>query len=164
MDSPGAPILPAGMKLQSGNRSRPITVGSQIKDTNASVTRWFLAHQDFHFKVLHRAGASHGNTDGLLWLGRITWSGIFPSSPSVSPVSSQIVSQYQDTQSVSPWKRRIQPSTPADCQHLIPITLTLISSEEEETGELGLGTHMTYVLTRLCYQGIFQSVPLSAPQ
>ncbi len=38
---------------------------SKAKDTNARVTRWFLALQDFHIQVQHRAGVDHRNTDGL---------------------------------------------------------------------------------------------------
>ncbi|KAF4089769.1 hypothetical protein AMELA_G00070570 [Ameiurus melas] len=38
---------------------------AKAKDTNARVTRWFLALQDFSFQVQHRAGALHGNADGL---------------------------------------------------------------------------------------------------
>ncbi|XP_016141323.1 uncharacterized protein [Sinocyclocheilus grahami] len=48
---------------------------SRAKDTNARVTRWFLALQDFCFQVQHRAGADHGNADGLSrgWSG---WAGL----------------------------------------------------------------------------------------
>ena len=37
----------------------------QLKDTNARVTRWFLALQDFHFKVDHRPGRENANADAL---------------------------------------------------------------------------------------------------
>ncbi|CAM4615096.1 unnamed protein product [Lepidochelys kempii] len=33
--------------------------------TNARVTRWFLSLQPFHFRVQHRAGSQHSNTDSL---------------------------------------------------------------------------------------------------
>ena len=35
------------------------------KDSNARVTRWFLALQDFPFKVEHRPGKDHANADAL---------------------------------------------------------------------------------------------------
>ena len=35
------------------------------KERNARVTRWFLSLQPFHFRVQHRAGSQHGNSDGL---------------------------------------------------------------------------------------------------
>ncbi|XP_053491041.1 uncharacterized protein LOC128613898 [Ictalurus furcatus] len=43
----------------------PLQWMAMAKDTNARVTRWFLALQDFSFQVQHRAGAQHGNADGL---------------------------------------------------------------------------------------------------
>ncbi|XP_053541151.1 uncharacterized protein LOC128634541 [Ictalurus punctatus] len=43
----------------------PLQWMAKAKDTNARVTRWFLALQDFSFQVKHRAGAQHGNADGL---------------------------------------------------------------------------------------------------
>ncbi|KAI2647664.1 Retrovirus-related Pol polyprotein from transposon 17.6 [Labeo rohita] len=47
----------------------PLQWMSRAKDTNARVTRWFLALQDFNFTVKHRAGADNANADGLsrLW-------------------------------------------------------------------------------------------------
>lgn len=52
----------------------------QAKETNAQVTRWFLALQDFHFKKQHRAGASHGNANCLsrMWSG---WAGQSVNTP-----------------------------------------------------------------------------------
>ena len=38
---------------------------ASAKDTNARVTRWFLALQDFHFKVDHRLGKEHANANAL---------------------------------------------------------------------------------------------------
>ena len=35
------------------------------KDTNAGVTRWFLALQYFRFTVDHRPGREHANADAL---------------------------------------------------------------------------------------------------
>ncbi len=43
----------------------PLQWMARAKDTNMRVTRWFLALQDFHFKVQHRAEASNVNADGL---------------------------------------------------------------------------------------------------
>ncbi len=43
----------------------PLQWMARAKDTNARVTRWFLALQDFCFVVRHRAGASNANADGL---------------------------------------------------------------------------------------------------
>ena len=34
-------------------------------DTNARVTRWFLALQDYHFQLFHRPGRAHANADTL---------------------------------------------------------------------------------------------------
>ncbi|KAI2667015.1 Retrovirus-related Pol polyprotein from transposon 17.6 [Labeo rohita] len=47
----------------------PLQWMARAKDTNARVTRWFLALQDFSFTVEHRAGTAHSNADGLsrLW-------------------------------------------------------------------------------------------------
>ena len=38
---------------------------ASVKDTNARVTRWFLALQDYRCQVDHRPGREHGNTDAL---------------------------------------------------------------------------------------------------
>ena len=35
------------------------------KDTNARVTRWFVALQDYRFQVVHRPGRAHGNADAV---------------------------------------------------------------------------------------------------
>ncbi|MGL5118546.1 MAG: Ty3/Gypsy family RNase HI domain-containing protein [Plesiomonas shigelloides] len=43
----------------------PAPLQWMAKDTNASIARWFLALQEFQLTVAHRAGASHGNADGL---------------------------------------------------------------------------------------------------
>ena len=37
----------------------PLTWMAGAKDTNARVTRWFLALQDFRFRVDHRPGREH---------------------------------------------------------------------------------------------------------
>lgn len=43
----------------------PLQWMSRAKDTNARVTRWFLALQDFDFHVEHRPGRAHANADAL---------------------------------------------------------------------------------------------------
>ncbi|KAI2645167.1 Retrovirus-related Pol polyprotein from transposon 17.6 [Labeo rohita] len=66
---------------------------ARAKDTNAKVTRWFLALQDFHFIVSHRAGAANANADGLspIWAAFAGLSGVTPHPPPVSPLLSHIV-------------------------------------------------------------------------
>lgn len=46
---------------------------TKAKDTNARVTQWFLALQDFSFQVQHQAEAQHSNVDGdsKAWGGNI---------------------------------------------------------------------------------------------
>ncbi len=65
---------------------------ARAKDTNARVTRWFLALQDFCFVVRHRAGAS--NADGLsrFWSAFAGLSGVTPHPPLISPLSLPYVS------------------------------------------------------------------------
>ncbi len=69
---------------------------ARAKDTNARLTRWFLALQDFHFTVCHRAGTA--NADGLsrIWAAFAGLSGFTPTP--ISPLS-------RGTRT-SPWKRR----------------------------------------------------------
>ena len=43
----------------------PLKWMAGAKDTNARVTRWFLALQDFRFTVDHRPGREHANADAL---------------------------------------------------------------------------------------------------
>uniref|UniRef100_A0A3B1KDF6 Gypsy retrotransposon integrase-like protein 1 n=1 Tax=Astyanax mexicanus TaxID=7994 RepID=A0A3B1KDF6_ASTMX len=43
----------------------PLQWVSKHKDTNARVTRWFLALQEFSFQVRHRPGVAHADADGL---------------------------------------------------------------------------------------------------
>ncbi|KAI2659392.1 Retrovirus-related Pol polyprotein from transposon 17.6 [Labeo rohita] len=58
-----------GRKFTLVTDHAPLQWMARAKDTNARVTRWFLALQDFHFEVRHRAGAANANADGLsrLW-------------------------------------------------------------------------------------------------
>ncbi|KAI2642994.1 Retrovirus-related Pol polyprotein from transposon 17.6 [Labeo rohita] len=60
---------------------------ASAKDTNARLTRWFLALQDFHFSVEHRAGAKNANADGLsrLWSSFAGLSGHTPRPPLYFP-------------------------------------------------------------------------------
>ncbi len=67
----------------------PLQWMARAKDTNAHITRWFLALQDFHFMLQHRAGTAHGNADGFsrMWAG---WSGLSNNTslpPPRSPLS-----------------------------------------------------------------------------
>ncbi len=66
----------------------PLQWMARAKDTNARVTRWFLALQDFCFIVRHRAGASNANADGLsrFWSAFAGLSGVTPHPPPVSPL------------------------------------------------------------------------------
>uniref|UniRef100_A0A8C5C6I6 Gypsy retrotransposon integrase-like protein 1 n=1 Tax=Gadus morhua TaxID=8049 RepID=A0A8C5C6I6_GADMO len=43
----------------------PLKWMAGAKNTNARVTRWFLALQDFRFRVDHRPGREHANADAL---------------------------------------------------------------------------------------------------
>ncbi len=65
----------------------PLQWMARAKDTNARVTRWFLALQDFHFEVRHRAGVAHSNADGLsrIWSAFAGLSGVTPHPPLLSP-------------------------------------------------------------------------------
>ncbi len=67
----------------------PLQWMAQAKDTNARVTRWFLALQDFHFVVRHWAGTANANADGLsrIWAAFAGLSGFIPLPASVSPFS-----------------------------------------------------------------------------
>ncbi len=66
----------------------PLQWMARAKDTNARVTRWFLALQDFCFVVRHRAGASNANADGLsrIWSAFAGLSGVTPHPTPISPL------------------------------------------------------------------------------
>ncbi len=66
----------------------PLQWMARAKDTNARVTRWFLALQDFHFVIRHRAGTADANADGLsrVWAAFAGLSGFTSHPPSVSPL------------------------------------------------------------------------------
>ncbi|XP_057195726.1 uncharacterized protein LOC130557734 [Triplophysa rosa] len=77
----------------------PLQWMARAKDTNARVTRWFLALQDFHFTVQHRAGASNGNADGLsrMWCGWAGLSGDTSLPPLLAPLGNH--RSHRDTRS-----------------------------------------------------------------
>nr|XP_055032771.1 uncharacterized protein LOC129421341 [Misgurnus anguillicaudatus] len=66
----------------------PLQWMARAKDTNARVTRWFLALQDFNFTVQHRAGTANANADGLsrIWAAFAGLSGSTPRPPPISPL------------------------------------------------------------------------------
>ena len=37
----------------------------KMKDSKARLTRWALSLQPYRYEIVHRAGVSHGNADGL---------------------------------------------------------------------------------------------------
>ncbi|KAL0153383.1 hypothetical protein M9458_051302 [Cirrhinus mrigala] len=77
----------------------PLQWMARAKETNARVTRWFLALQDFHFDMRHRSGASNANADGLfrIWSAFAGLSGVTPHPPLIFPLLSLHVSkQDQD--------------------------------------------------------------------
>ncbi|KAL0173009.1 hypothetical protein M9458_033320, partial [Cirrhinus mrigala] len=65
----------------------PLQWMARAKETNARVTRWFLALQDFHFEVRHRAGVANANADGLsrIWARYSGLSGVTPHPPLIPP-------------------------------------------------------------------------------
>ncbi len=79
-----------GRKFTLVTDHAPLQWMARAKDTNARVTRWFLALQDFHFNVRHRAGAANANADGLsrLWTAFAGLSGCTPPSLPISPLFS----------------------------------------------------------------------------
>ncbi len=93
MGSPGAALLPPGPEVHNTDHT-PLQWMARAKDTNARVTRWFLALQDFHFEVQHRAGAANSNADGLsrIWSAFAGLSGVTPLPPLISPLLTQYYS------------------------------------------------------------------------
>ncbi len=94
----------------------PLQGMARAKDTNARVTRWFLALQDFHFTVHHRAGTANANADGLsrIWAAFAGLSGFTPPPSPISPLSHGARTTLRGWEcdacpeylSASPWKRR----------------------------------------------------------
>ncbi len=66
-----------------------------LRTHNARVTRWFLALQDFHFVVRHRAGAANANADGLsrIWAAFTGLSGVTPHPPPIFPLLSHVTNR-----------------------------------------------------------------------
>ncbi len=79
-----------GRKFTLVTDHAPLQWMARAKDTNARVTNWFLALQDFHFVVRHRAGAAHANADGLsrIWAAFAGLSGVTTHPPPINPLRS----------------------------------------------------------------------------
>ncbi|KAL0152976.1 hypothetical protein M9458_051729 [Cirrhinus mrigala] len=88
-----------GRKFTLVTDHAPLQWMARAKDTNARVTCWFLALQDFHFDVRHRAGADNANADGLSrsWTAYAGLSGVIPRPPLVSPLLSPFVPRARTT-------------------------------------------------------------------
>ncbi|XP_052387763.1 uncharacterized protein LOC127934429 [Carassius gibelio] len=92
----------------------PLQWMARAKDTNPRVTRWFLALQDFHFTIQHRAGTANANADGLSKIGAAFagLSGSTPHPPHISPLSRRRRSTLRggecdmrpERSSASPWQ------------------------------------------------------------
>ncbi|KAL0169058.1 hypothetical protein M9458_037280, partial [Cirrhinus mrigala] len=76
-----------GCKFTLVTDHAPLQWMARAKETNARVTRWFLALQDFHFEVRHRAGATNNDADGLswIWTAYAGLSGAIPHPPTHPP-------------------------------------------------------------------------------
>uniref|UniRef100_A0A8C1MIS2 Gypsy retrotransposon integrase-like protein 1 n=1 Tax=Cyprinus carpio TaxID=7962 RepID=A0A8C1MIS2_CYPCA len=112
----------------------PLQWMARAKDTNARVTRWFLALQDFHFTVQHRAGTANANADGLsrIWSAFAGLSGSTPRPPPISPLLHRDRTTLRggecdacpELSSASPWKQSRHTCTCslwAERSHLQPI-------------------------------------------
>lgn len=88
-----------GRKFTLVTDHAPLQWMARAKDTNARVTRWFLALQDFHFEVRHRAGAANANADGLsrIWTAYAGLSGVIPHPPLISPLLSTCLRRTRTT-------------------------------------------------------------------
>ncbi len=129
----------------------PLQWMARAKDTNARVTRWFLALQDFHFVIRHRAGKANANANanGLsrVWAAFAGLSGFTSHPPSVSPLFRRTRTNAwggecdacPEHSSASPWERRrntCAPSSPADRPQLKPINTAFksrCSAHKKET-------------------------------
>ncbi len=74
-----------GRKFTLVTDRTPLQWMARAKDTNARVTQWFLALQDFHFVVRHRAGATNVNGLSQIWAAFTGLSGITPHPPPILP-------------------------------------------------------------------------------
>ncbi len=88
-----------GQKFTLVTDHAPLQWMARAKDTNARVTRWFLALQDFHFVVRHRAGAAYANADGLsrIWAAFAGLSGVTPHPPPINPLLSHVSNRTRTT-------------------------------------------------------------------
>uniref|UniRef100_A0A8C1M144 ribonuclease H n=1 Tax=Cyprinus carpio TaxID=7962 RepID=A0A8C1M144_CYPCA len=88
-----------GRKFTLVTDHAPLQWMARSKDTNARVTRWFLALQDFHFEVRHRAGAANANADGLsrIWTAYAGLSGVISRPPLTSPLLSPFIRRTRTT-------------------------------------------------------------------
>ncbi len=88
-----------GRKFTLVTDHAPLQWMARAKDTNARVTRWFLALQDFHFVVQHRAGAANSNADVLPGFGQLlqVCRGSLPPTPCVSPTNTILFCQARTT-------------------------------------------------------------------
>ncbi len=149
-----------GRKFTLVTDHAPLQWMARAKDTNARVTRWFLALQDFHFVVRHRAGAA--NADGLsrIWAAFSGLSGITPHPPPISPLLSHISNRTRTTlrggecderpgnSSASPWKRSSNtctPSSPANRPQLQRISSRLHKPRRRKPKEssISMRQHLT---------------------
>ncbi len=125
----------------------PLQWMARAKETNARVTRWFLALQDFHFVVKHRAGTANANADGLsrIWSAFAGLSGFSPHPPLISPLAHRNRTTLRggecdacpETSSASPWKQRGSTCTPlarAGRTHLNLITRQLYKTPKGALG------------------------------
>ncbi len=88
-----------GRKFTLVTDHAPLQWMARAKDTNARVTRWFLALQDFHFDVRHRAGTANANADGLsrIWSAFSGLSGVTPHPPLKFPLLSHCTNRTRTT-------------------------------------------------------------------
>ncbi len=88
-----------GRKFTLVTDHAPLQWMARAKDTNARVTRWFLALQDFHFVVRYRAGATNANADGLsrIWAAFTGLSGVTPHPPPNFPLLSHCANRTRMT-------------------------------------------------------------------
>ncbi len=88
-----------GRKFTLVTDHAPLQWMARAKDTNARVTRWFLALQDFHFVVRLRAGAANANADGLsrIWAAFTGLSGVTPHPPPNFPLLSHCANRTRTT-------------------------------------------------------------------
>ncbi|XP_058614187.1 LOW QUALITY PROTEIN: uncharacterized protein LOC131528813 [Onychostoma macrolepis] len=96
----------------------PLQWMARAKDTNARVTRWFLALQDFHFDVQHRAGTANANADGLSVAGQLqVCQGSTPTHPFFPLCRNTRTTLGEcdtcpEPSSASPWQQTVHTCTP----------------------------------------------------